>query len=490
MARSRFLVSLALLGCVSVARASSLYVSVGDGQLRSDLKLLADAGIIRLSTMAWPMPRADVARALGDARITGDTGLAIVLGRVRAAVLGPAPTSGVRLVGGHPARLRDFDTPGREDANVTVWTTTGDANWSATGVVSWVNDPADRHPVRLDGSEFTMHVGNWLLSINALDRWWGPGTGNSLIVSNNARPVPGISIDRAESLPPRWRGLHWIGPWRLTSFLGQMDGSRHDVPRPLLWGVRLELDPQPWMQIGLERVSMFCGEHRPCGPHAWWSMLIGKYADNNNVSDAVNPGDSLAGFELRFTLPSRVPVSLYSQLTAEDVGKFIPFKYLGLFGLEAAGATHGGGAWRGFAEYSNSTCSFYRDSYNTARPPLFGCAYDHHLFNVEGYRYLGRAVGASTDNDSRLYTFGFRLAPSRGGEWTTKYLAGDLNRGSDPLNELTPLRTYYRAAEVGWGGKLGHYGTLGLRAGAERWQPQGSARHTNGYGFVDWQLPL
>ena len=478
------------LACCGAANAASLYLPVGDGHLRSDLKLLADAGVIRLSTLAWPMPRADVARALEEARITGDSGLATVLGRVRARVLGPEATSGLRLVGGHPARLREFETPGREDGNATLWATTGDVNWSATGVVTWVTDAADRHPVRFDGSEFTMHVGNWLFGINALDRWWGPGIEESLILSNNARPVPAIMIDRATSVPFESRWLHWIGPWRLTSFLGQMDGSRHDVRHPLYWGIRVEAQPRPWMQIGLQRVSMFCGEHRRCGPRTWWDMLVGKYAANNNVSQPDNPGDSLAGFDLRFTLPGRVPVSLYSQLIGEDVGQYIPFKYLGQFGLEASGATAAGASWRGFVEYSNSTCNFYRDNYGGSKPPLFGCAYDHNLYNVEGYRYLGRAVGATTDNDSRLWAVGFRFAPAHGGEWTTKILAGDLNRGSVQLNELTPVRTSYRAAEAGWSADLGRHGALGLRLGAERWQPEGSARRTSAYGFVDWQHPL
>jgi hypothetical protein len=486
--RSLAWLGLLIWGCA--AQAASLYLPVGDGRLRSDLTLLIDAGVLDLATTTWPLPRADVARALNAAHIVPGSPFEAVVERVRRVVTGPAPSRGVRLVAGHPGLLRDFATPGREDGNATLWATTGDTNWSATGVVTGVTDPADRHPLRLDGSEFTMHVGNWLLSTNLLDRWWGPGGQNSLILSNNARPVPAIMVDRAESVPFDSRWLHWIGPWRLTTFLGQMEGSRHDVPRPLFLGMRVEVRPRPWLELGVQRVNMFCGHGRVCGARTWWDMLVGKDNVGDNVTAQLQPGNALAGFDLRLTSPGRVPVTVYSQLIGEDVMNFIPFKYLGLFGLETGGVTKAGATWRGFVEYSDSTCSFYRDSYGASRPPLFGCAYNHSLYDVEGYRYLGRAVGAGTDNDSRLWATGLRYAPAQGGEWTAKFLNGALNRGSDPRNMLAPVVTQYRALEAGWRGSLGRAGDLGLQLGVQRSQPLAAGERTGAYGFLDWQRPL
>ncbi|MCC7461985.1 MAG: hypothetical protein IT480_05915, partial [Gammaproteobacteria bacterium] len=49
--------------------AAGLYLAAGDGALRSDLLLLIDAGVLDLSVMAWPLPRADLARALDEARL-------------------------------------------------------------------------------------------------------------------------------------------------------------------------------------------------------------------------------------------------------------------------------------------------------------------------------------------------------------------------------------------------------------------------------------
>lgn len=487
----RWAVILVALGlCGADVRAASLYLQVGDGRLRSDLQLLIDAGVIDLTVMSWPLPRADVERALAAARPREDSVFGALLARVRERVGGADELSGVSMVGGHPGLLRDFETPGREDGNFSAWATTGEQNWSATLVVTGVTDAPDRHSLRLDGSELTLHVGNWLLSQNVLDRWWGPGMQNSLILSNNARPIPAITIDRAQSVPFDSRWLHWIGPWRLTTLLGRMEGSRHDVRHPLYWGARVEARPRPWLEVGLQRTSMFCGDGRACGPRAWWDMLAGKYAAQNNVSSERNPGDTLAGFDLRIAVPGRIPLALFTQLIAEDVSRFMPFKFLGQFGLEAAGITAAGGVWRAALEYSDSTCSFYRDNYGASRPPLFGCAYEHHLYNVEGYRYLGGAIGAGTDNDSRLWSGTLRYAPGARGEWTIKFLNGAINRGSDGHNTISAVPMQYRALQLGWKGGLGRFGTLGLQLGGQREQRRGEAEHSSAFGFLDWQYAL
>lgn len=176
------------------ARAASLYLPVGDGRLRSDLQLLIDGGVLDLSVLAWPLPRADAERALADARVSDDSPYEQVLARVRAVVTAPVPGLAARVVAGHPGLLRDFESAGREDGNLTVTASTGETNWSATGVLTAVTSADDHHPVRLDGSELTLHVGNWLLSQNLMDRWWGPGQQGSLILSSNARPIPAVMI--------------------------------------------------------------------------------------------------------------------------------------------------------------------------------------------------------------------------------------------------------------------------------------------------------
>jgi hypothetical protein len=433
-------VLLALALCVAPARGASLYLPAGDGRLRSDLALLIDAGVLDLSATAWPLPRAELERALADARVDEDSALQYVLERVRRVAVGhESGTFSTHFVAGHPGLLRDFETAGREDATATLSAAFSGTRWSTTLVAAGVTDPADNHALRFDGSELTVAWGNWLLSANALERWWGPGQQSSLILSNNARPIPALMLDRAAALAPEGRLLSWIGPWRFTALLGQADGSLRDIARPYFTGLRFEMQPSPWVDVGAQRTAR-------------------------------SGGGSLTAFDLRIEIPGPLPAGFYTQWIGEDVHHYLPTKCLGLLGVEAGRVAASGASWRSYVEYSATT-------------------------NVAGYRYYGRSIGGTTDNDARLWVVGLRHAAAVGGEWHAKILAGTLNRGRtdplqpDPTNSVAAVATQYRAAELGWQGDA-FIGNVGVQLGIERLRPVGQNTKNQAYGFLGWERGL
>ena len=73
-------------------------------------------------------------------------------------------------------------------------------------------DPDDDRPGRLDGSYVAGKFGNWIVTLGQQDRWWGSGWEGSLIMSNNARPVPTFAIDRAVSEPFETKWLQLARP--------------------------------------------------------------------------------------------------------------------------------------------------------------------------------------------------------------------------------------------------------------------------------------
>ncbi len=137
--------------------------------------------------------------------------------------------------------------------------------------VQLVSDPDDDKSVRLDGTYGSMRLGNWLLTAGGLDRWWGPGWDGSLLLSNNARPIPAIALDRESSRPFESKWLSWIGPWRFSTFMGRMEEHREDRDHPWLFGTRLSFRPFANIKIGsvhpfrgfefaLERTAQWCAE--------------------------------------------------------------------------------------------------------------------------------------------------------------------------------------------------------------------------------------
>ncbi len=243
--------------------------------------------------------------------------------------------------------------------------------------------------MRLDGSHATVQWGNWLLSANTLDRWWGPSHVSSLILSNNARPMPTVMVERAtaQSFETKW--LSWLGPWRMSFGLSQMEHEREDIDAPLFMAWRIEIMPFKDIEIGLSRTAQFCGEQLECNWSVFWNMLLG----NDNVGiDATpenEPGNQMAGFDLRWNSPiGSWPYALYAQYIGEDESSYVPAKYIAQLGLEVWKPMANGGLVQGFAEYSTTTCSA-----STDRGPYYNCAYNQGRFNVEGYRYHGRVIG-------------------------------------------------------------------------------------------------
>jgi hypothetical protein len=329
--------------------------------------------------------------------------------RVRAArEMRTGDTSLVATLSGavDPTQLRTFEATPREEGEATLsadWLGQRFA-WKLSATV--VADPDDDRELRPDGSYLAMSLGNWMISAGYLDRWWGPGWQGSLILSNNARPMPSIALDRNESTPFDLPFLRWLGPWRLSSFMQQFESDR-DYSNALLFGLRAEIRPHPTLQIAASRTAQWCGDGRPCGLDTFWDLLVG----NDNDQDlSEQPGNQLAGFDVRWSWPgASVPLALYAQGIGEDEAGFMPSKYLGLFGAEVWGDL-AGGRWRAHVEYADTTCDFLRS------PPEFGCAYTNGIY-TSGYRYRGRVLGHSIDADGEAIGTGALFIDARGHRW-------------------------------------------------------------------------
>ncbi len=364
--------------------------------LRHDLQQLADAGVLQAPTLSWPLPWSDIRRDVERVRCVKHVELRVA-GRAgsrrRSAPQLETSTDDIGLaieMAGttDPWALRSFEDSPREEGELTVaadWVGQRFAWKLSAGLAA---NPDDGQEFRPDGSYLAMNLGNWNLSAGYLDRWWGPGWEGSLILSNNARPLPSIGIDRNEAKPFSWPVLRWLGPWRFSTFMGQFEDDR-DYPETLLFGMRFESRPLPSLQIAASRSAQWCGEGRPCDLGTFGDLLLGN--DNDQALED-QPGNQLAGFDVRWSWPGgRVPLALYAQAIGEDEAGFLPSKYLGLFGVEAWGQW-GSHSWRAHVEYADTACDF------PTSPPEFGCAYTNGIY-TSGYRYRGRVLGHTMDAD-------------------------------------------------------------------------------------------
>jgi hypothetical protein len=473
-----------VLVSVVVPAASALaqalpYLPTGDVRLRHEAQLAVDAGRMPLGT-TWPISTRDVPESeRASLRSTLQPGSGADAGWF---VSGAA----------EPTMLRTFaDTP-RENGEIGV-----QAGWAAGdyagGVIrlSYAINPEDDKTFRYDDSYVAWRFGNWWATAGAQERWWGPGHDGSLILSNNARPMLQVALDRAEARAPEWSWLKWIGPYRWTTFMGALESDHSGFPNPLVWGLRLNFRPfDGGLEVGLSRTAQWC---RPgvCDLSAFGDVVFARDNQGENVAAEEEPGNQLAGFDVRYRLPVDLPLAVYWQLNGESIdnGNFRPRQQTQLFGLETwSRPTEAGGSWRAFAEYAGTACGdigFSGDETN------FNCAYENGVF-TDGYRYRNRVIGHSAERDARLYTVGGLYASPSGRTWEFRLRGGELNRGalSVPLpgNTITPVAADLWNAEARLTGAFAKL-RYEFGVGVDRLEPVGADADVSARAFLSISAP-
>jgi hypothetical protein len=483
------LVCVLVAGADDPARADAGWFESGDTQLRLDLQLLNDAEVIRLPVHTWPIPRASVEYAMANARsqLVVNRAVSSALDRVRARI---ERSNGMRFgawaAAGDPGLLRDFDSFAREKGELGARADFDAGRFSASVRIAGAADPADGQHLRADGSHATVQLGNWLVSAHTLERFWGPSHESSLILSNNARPMPTLMIERAEARAFETRWLSWIGPWRMTFGVGRMEQDRTDIDAPLFMSWRVVTMPFKKIELGFSRTAQFCGKQLECNLDVFGNLLAGNDNVGTDATAANEPGNQMAGFDIHWTSPvGNLPYAVYAQYIGEDESSYLPAKYLAQLGAEVWRPFGDGGLLQVFAEYSSTTCSA-----NTSRGPYYNCAYNQGRFDVEGYRYRGRVVGYTTDADAETYSAGAAFVTPRGDTWSATARDAVLNRdGSDARDLVSPVRAEYGALEFGWRGRVGGE-SISVDLGVESIQPANAARDLSAYGFVRWSHEL
>ena len=434
MVRFLSLLALSALAIVASSIRAEPWIAPGDLGLRHDVQLLADEGVLAAPVMAWPMAWREVARSVRavppEAAAALPEPLAAALARLRAAT--DAAEGGGRpewlVAVAEPELLRTFrDTP-REAGEVGLSTTVEAGRWTGRLQVTAAADAADGRSLRLDGSYGTVLLGNVAVAAGLREQWWGPGWEGSLILGSNARPMPSLTVERVMADPFESRWLRWIGPWRASASVGQgeggstaRDGRLTVRPGTKFFAARLSFKPRPWVEVGLSRTAQFCGEGRDCDLGTFWDMLTGRDNTDDSLSAAEQPGNQMAGYDLRLRSPWRaVPVAVYGQFIGEDEAGGLPSKFLGLMGAEVWGGS-ALGSHRFHVEYADTTCSFSRQR------PQVDCAYRNSVY-PQGYTHRGRMIGHALDNDGRMVSLGALLVRPGGDSWNLLLRRVDANR--------------------------------------------------------------
>src|SRR4029078_9622602 len=136
-----------------------------------------------------------------------------------------------------------------------------------------------------------------------------------------------------------------------------------------------------------------------------------------NVSGEDEPGNQLAGWDIRWASPiGDWPYALYNKHAGESIDNKIPRPYrsMDILGVETWGADEtSGSSWRAGLEGANT-----RGGGTENGQKLWDCATNNAIFNPDGYRYRDRPLGHSMDGDGEMYSIRYLLTPSSGILWS------------------------------------------------------------------------
>ncbi|HEY4942168.1 MAG TPA: capsule assembly Wzi family protein [Rhizomicrobium sp.] len=380
--------------------SASPWAEVGDAQLRSDIEILAAAGVIDDITMHWPLPWASIVTDLHRNAGVGQSAMVRaaaqrVLAASQRAMQFDTLRGSVTVDGTNaPSVVRGFDGLGRETAQGQV---SLEYVMPTTAVRLSLGAEDRYHTGRIsivpDNSYIAQKIGGTVVYAGYLTHWWGPGWISSLSLSNNARPFPQIGIARDETSAFDTPWLSWLGPWQFEFFVGLLDGPR--IARNTGYvGARFELNPLPGLQIGLSRTTELCGTGHRCVPVAdYFSTPLQSPGHPDHTNDE-------SGFDLRYdTMAAGWPIEVYLQVMNEDNGPFVQSASSHLFGATT---------WIPLSDNPLRLTLEYTDSIATRNIFSFGKVFYGVAYNntdyLDGMRYRGRTLGFSLDGDSRLLT--------------------------------------------------------------------------------------
>lgn len=259
-----------------------------------------------------------------------------------------------------------------------------------------------------DGSAAVLGIGGWQLQAFAHRHWWGPGWQSSLINGHNQPGWRGVGLQRGATAPSPSTWASWMGPWNLDVFVAKaQDPLLFDNQPQGFWfsGMRLTIQPKPWLEIGLSRGLQTGGQGRPNGAGNFVKAFLGQEVNKNPEDTFTDSSAQIAGYDVRITCPRSVSgfmgvCAAYTQWMGEDAAGHLPlpFKFMSLWGVES---TYGQGQYRVFAEWTNTNT--YSLPWDT-KPSFPG--YLNGVY-VQGFTQGARWVGSAQGAGSRVLTLGW-----------------------------------------------------------------------------------
>ncbi len=425
---------------VSNTAFSNPWLDPDDIRLKHELQLLSDSGMLSAPITTWPLASKDIEANLYKLK-DGE--------RIWPVLQHALDTVNEKLNKKNHHKLeiqsrtkelliRDFSGEGRDKGSLIY-----DGAWSSefidarlkASIADKSSHPNDNN-FRLDESYLSSNIGNWKYTVGQQSRYWGPGWDGSLIMSNNARPFPSLSVENelSKAEPDDFFLLRWLGHTKLHAFVGQLESDR-GISKAKIIGTRLSIRPHKLFEVGLHRTIQWGGEGQNESASDFFKALFSVRVDNQDGSLGTVTGNSLAGIDARWNLPfgrKNTHYSLYTQYLGEDRtdGSILLGDEIFMIGGSVAGFSKKfKGSWRAYIEATDTSAGSFKGRDNN------NIVYNHSSY-TDGYRFQDVSLGHGVDSDSKIVSAGLILSQDNGNFWRGWVKHARLNEdgiGNNPI---------------------------------------------------------
>jgi len=389
---------------------ASPWIGTLEPQLHQDLQVLVEWGVLDASVSSYPVPWKGVANQLEKLQIQTLPSIpAISAQRLKHYLQAHKKQTGQSIISLYGAtddsRFMEFNGVQAEKVKLNITKEFYAGRWA--GQISANYERGGKS--HFDQSFIAYQFGDWNLRLGSLNQWWGPAQSSSLIMSNNARPVPAISFSRSQATRSQTKWLKFLGPWFFTAQIGQLESQRV-IPDTKLWMTRFNFTPISGLELGFSWSATWGGEGQANSISDWFKVVTFQKEcenDESTCTDALdtNLGNHIAGFDFKYSVMLfEQPFNLYGQRIGEDaVDYYRVTDNANLLGI----STYIWGS-KVYVETSDTTVAC-----GNSGPDVNNCFYEDNTYQ-SGYRRYNRAIGSTFETDGKTLSIGINKHFSHG----------------------------------------------------------------------------
>lgn len=410
MFKARQLAVLLVCFICSTSSWSSPWIGTLEPQLHKDLQVLVEWGVLDASVTSYPVPWKGIDQQLEKMQTQNLSSIpAIAARRLKLYLQKHKRQTAQSVLSAYGAsddsRFTEFNGVQAQKAQLNFTKEFYAGPW--VGQLSANLEPDGQ--IHLDQSFIAYQLGSWNLRVGALNQWWGPAQSSSLIMSNNARPVPSVSFSRSQAIRSENKWLQYLGPWFLTAQMGQLESQRA-VPDPYLWMTRFNFTPLTGLEIGFSWSAMWGGEGQANSIDDWFKTITFQTECANGeviCDDALDTkvGNHIAGFDVKYSvILFGQPFSIYGQRVGEDAVDY--YRVTDNANLLGFSTYLWGSKLYIEASDTNVACA-------SSGSEVKNCYYEHGTYQ-SGYRRYNRAIGSTFESDAKMLSMGINTSFSDG----------------------------------------------------------------------------